>query len=114
MADPREEALDVVLGTNDSEPAIIIFANDLEAKPRLVLNIVHHILFPKSGAFEYISKRDIAIIYHIIDEIPFDFPKMLIAYIDEVMIQTKMNIPYGMAFTKIFRECGVKILANES
>ena len=76
IADPREEALNAILGTDDSEPVIINSANDLEAEPRLVLNIVHYILFPKLGAFEYISERDIAIMYHIIDEIPFDFPKM--------------------------------------
>ena len=51
--------------------------------------------------------------YHIIDEIPFDFLKMLIAYIGEAMSQTKMNVPYGMAFTKIFGECGVRIPTNE-
>ena len=51
--------------------------------------------------------------YHIIDEISFDFSKMFISYISEAISQTKMNIPYGMAFTKIFRECGVRIPSNE-
>ena len=51
--------------------------------------------------------------YHIIDEILFDFPKMFISYISEAISQIKMNISYGMAFTKIFRVCGVRILSNE-
>ena len=113
IADLREEALNAVLGIDDSDLAIIIFINDLEAEPRLFLNIVHRILIPKSGAFEYISERNLAIMYHIIDEILFDFPKMFITYIGEVISQTKMNVPYGMAFTKIFREYGVRISNNE-
>ena len=94
LVDPSEEDLNVVLGTDDREPAIIISANDLEAKLRLLLNIVHRILFPKSGAFKYISERDLAIMYHIIDEIPFDFFKIFISYISEAISQNKMNIPY--------------------
>ena len=113
MADPRMKALNAELGTDDSEPAIIIFSNDLEAEPRLLLNIVHCILFFKSGAFEYISERDLAIMYHIIDEIPFDFPKMFLTYLSEAISQTKMNVSYGMAFTKIFRKSGVRISSYE-
>ena len=75
-AELREEALNAVLDTEDSDPNLIITANDLQAEPRLLLKVVHRILFPKSGAFEYIFKRDLAVMYHIIDEIPFDFPKM--------------------------------------
>ena len=78
IADHREEALNAVLGTDDSDPTILISVNELEAKPRLLLNIVHCILFSKSRVFEYISERDLAIIYHIIEEISFDFSKMFI------------------------------------
>ena len=59
--DPREEALNAVLDTNDSDPHLLISANDLQVESRLILNIVHRILFPKSGAFKYISERDLAI-----------------------------------------------------
>ena len=48
IANPRKEALNPVLGQDDSDPAIIISTNELEAEPRLLLNIVHHILFSKS------------------------------------------------------------------
>ena len=47
--------------------------------------------------------------YHFIDEISFDFFKMFITYLSEAISQTKINVPYGMAFTKIFRESGVRI-----
>ena len=60
-ADPREDALNAVLGTDDSDSGLIITANDLQAEPRLILNVVHRILFLKSGAFEYIS--DIFIVW---------------------------------------------------
>ena len=113
MADPREEALNAVLDIEDSDSAIIISTNDLQAKPRLILNIVHRILFPKSGDFEYIPKRDLAVMYHIIDEIPFDFSKMFMNYLSEAINQTKMNVPYGMKFTKIFIESGVRISLDE-
>ena len=73
IVEPKEEALNAILGTDDSDLAIIISAKEHEAEPRLLLNIVHCMLFPKLGVFEYISKRDLAIMYHIIDEIPFDF-----------------------------------------
>ena len=38
---------------------------------------------------------------------------MFIAYLSEAISQTKMNVPYRMAFTKIFRKCGVRILSTE-
>ena len=103
IVDPREEALNIVLGQDDSDPTIIISANELEAKPRLLLNIVHCILFPKSEAFEYISERDLAIMYHIIDEIPFNFLKMLITYIGEATEKNRFSLPYDMVFTLLFR-----------
>ena len=51
--------------------------------------------------------------YHIIDEIPFDFFKMFMHYLSEAISQTKMNIPYRMALTKIFIESGLRILPDE-
>ena len=51
--------------------------------------------------------------YCIIDEIPFDFPKMFMNYLSEALSQTKMNVPYGMAFTKIFVQSGMRILPDE-
>ena len=51
--------------------------------------------------------------YDIIDEISFDFSKMFMNYLSEAISQTKMNVPYGMAFTKIFIESGVRILLDE-
>ena len=59
------------------------------------------------------SERDLAVMYHIIDKIPFDFLKLFVTYVGEAINQSKMNMPYGMTFTKIFRECGVRILNNE-
>ena len=111
--DPRENALNVVLGIDDSGSAIVITANDLQAEPRLILNVIHHILFPKSGAFEYISERDLAIMYHIIDEISFDFSKIFMHYLNEAITQIKMSLPYGMALTKIFLESGINILPDK-
>ena len=70
-------------------------------------------MFPKSDAFEYISERDLAVMYHIIDEIPVDFPKMFMHYLSEAINQTKMNVPYRMTFTKIFIKSGVRILPDE-
>ena len=112
-ADPKEDALNAILGTDDSDSSLIITANDLQAEPRLVMNVVHRILFPKSGAFEYISERDLAVMYHIIDGLPFDFPKMFMHYLKEASHQAKMNLPYGMALTKIFLESGVLIPSDE-
>ena len=51
--------------------------------------------------------------YHVIDKIPFDFLKMLMHYLTEAINQTKMNLPYGMALTKIFLESGVSIPLDE-
>ena len=51
--------------------------------------------------------------YDIIDEISFDFSKMFMNYLSEAISQTKMNVPYGMAFTKIFIESGVRIFLDE-
>ena len=75
--------------------------------------MVHRILFLKSGAFEYISERDFAVMYHIIDGLPFDFSKMFMYYLKDATHQAKMNLPYGMASIKIFLESGVNIPSEE-
>ena len=67
-----------------------------------------------SVAFEYISERVLVVMYHIIDGIPFHFPKMLMNYLSEAINQTKMNVPYGMAFTKKILESNVRIPPDES
>ena len=70
-------------------------------------------MFSKIGHFEFISECDLAIIYHVLETIPFNMVSMMVTYIGEAISQTKMNISYRMAFTKIFRKYGIRISNNE-
>ena len=41
------------------------------------------------------------------------FPKMLMHYLKDATHQAKMNLPYGMALTKIFLDSGINIFLGE-
>ena len=110
----RELALNTVLDREDCNPYMVISANDLEAESRLLLSIIGRILFPKTGRFEFISERDLAIMYHILNTISFDMGSMMISHISASTGKNRFSLPYGMVFTLIFRHYNIPISEKES
>ena len=110
----RELALNSVLEREDCNPYMVISANDLGAESRLLLSVIGRILFPKIGRFEFISERDLAIMYHILNTISFDMGSMMINHISASTGNNRFSLPYGMVFTLIFRHYNIPISDQES
>lgn len=49
-----------------------VLANHLLVEMRLLHYIVNHIFFPKMGRFDFISKRDIMVMFHVVRGIPLN------------------------------------------
>ena len=71
-------------------------------------------MFSKTRHFEFISKRDLAIIYHVLEGIPFNMASMMVTYIGEATKKNRFNLPYGMVLTLPFRESSLYIHEGES
>ena len=110
----RDLALNSVLEREDCNPYMVISANDLGVESRLLLSVIGRILFPKTSRFEFISERDLAIMYHILNTISFDMGSMMINHISASTENNRFSLPYGMVFTLIFRHYNIPISDKES
>ncbi len=80
---------------------------------RLLLSVISRTLFPKLGRFDFISERDLALMYHLLQDTPINFPKLIYKYLCEPLDKPRLSLPYGMLFTLIFRELEVPIPEGE-
>ena len=71
-------------------------------------------MFSKIGHFEFISERDLAIMYHVLEGIPFNMASTIVTYIVEATRKNRFGLPYGMVLTLLFRESGIDIPKGES
>ena len=109
----REITLRLILGRIDVGPLDVVSANQLSSEMRLLHSIVTHILFPKIGHFDFISERDLIIMYCILEEHPLNLSNLVISHMIEGSTKKNMCLPYGMVLTLIFREFGVPINEEE-
>ncbi|GFY99249.1 hypothetical protein Acr_13g0006500 [Actinidia rufa] len=84
---------------------------NLAAQPRanmlpLELRLVHHfistILIPKTGKFEYVSDRELFFLWAYVTDSKIDVALFILDQMHKVTIK-KINLPYGMLLTKVFK-----------
>ncbi len=109
----REIALNLLLGREDCGPLDVVNSQDLNVEMRLLLSIVNRVLFPKTGRFDFVSERDLAIMHHILLGIPLNLPRLMLNYISTCHRYSRFSIPYGMIFTLLFKHFKVQISENE-
>ncbi len=80
---------------------------------RLLLSIISRTLFLKTGRFDFISERDLALMFHILQDTPINFPKLIYKYICEPLDKPRLSLLYGMLFTLFFRKLEVPIPEGE-
>ena len=80
---------------------------------RLLYSIVTHILFPKTGHFDFISERDLIIMHCIPEEYSLNLPKLMITHIIEGSTKRNACLPYGMVLTLLFQDFKVSIPKDE-
>ncbi len=80
---------------------------------RLLLSFISRTLFSKTGRFDFVSEKDLALMFYILHDIPINFPKLIYKYLCEPLDKPRLSLPYGMLCTLIFRELEVPILEGE-
>ena len=65
--------------------------------------------FPKIGIFDFVSERDVILIYDVIQEAVLNLLALMMHQIRETASRAKPCLPYSMALTLVFREFGVSL-----
>lgn len=97
----------MILERSDVKGITELFANRLSVEMRLLHHILGRILFSKTGRFDFISERDIVIMYYLIQGVPLNLPSLILTQMRDEVGRAKMCLPYGMTLTSVFREVGV-------
>lgn len=52
--------------------------------------------------------------YHIVSEIPYGFPDLMLSVMKETMSRDKVALPYGTLLTHIFKFFGIRLIGEEA
>ena len=109
----RVAALTVVLGHPPQSPLDEVSASSLPIEVRILLSILSRSIFPKTGRFDFVNERDLAIMSYILQDTPINFPKLIYRYMCEPLDRPRLSLPYGMLFTLLFRQYEISIPERE-
>ncbi len=109
----RFEALTIVLGQPPQSPLDEVSASSLPIEVRILLSILSRSIFPKTGRFDFVNERDLAIMSYILQDTPVNFPKLIYRYMCEPLDRPRLSLPYGMIFTLLFRQYEISIPERE-
>ena len=109
----RKATLRLILGKEEVSPLEIVTTNQLSVEMRLLHSIIGHILFPKTGRFDFVSERDLIIMHCVLEKIPINLPKLMISYMIEASTKSQASLSYGMILTILFKEFRVPINKNK-
>ena len=76
---------------------------------RLLHSFVCKIFVPRSGKFDYITEKDLQVMHHNICEYPLDLSTFVIHRMQEAITKSKGNLPFGMAFSLVFKLVGINL-----
>lgn len=74
---------------------------------RLLHHILERIFISKIGKFDFISKRELALMYHLIQGTSMNFPGLMLVLIRKVVEKVKVCLPYGMVLTQVFESFSI-------
>ncbi|GFS30312.1 hypothetical protein Acr_00g0011330 [Actinidia rufa] len=77
-------------------------ANTLPLELRLVHHFISTILIPKTEKFEYVSDRELFFLWAYVTDSKIDVALFILDQMHKATIK-KINLPYGMLLTKIFK-----------
>lgn len=83
-------------------------ARDFDVETRLLHHIVSRIILPRGGRFDLVTNRDVAVMCHILREVPISLPQLILSVMKDV-VNRKAPLPYGMILTHVFRAFGLRL-----
>ena len=105
----KMRALQLIMENENFDFSMKVIASSLSAEMRLLFSIINRILFPKTGRFDLITERDLAVMECMIQGIPLNLPAMILRQMRKVMCNSRVSLPYGMILTLIFRQHGLAL-----
>ena len=86
-----------------------IFEKHLCTEHHLLHHITCKILILRIGRFDYVTRSDIGILYHMLKREKFNFSAMMLRIMQEARMRAKLALPYGMFLTLVFADFGVDV-----
>lgn len=77
-------------------------ANTLSTNLRLLHHIIRKIFISKTSRFDFVSKRELVLMYHMMLGIPMSLSGMMLIHMREAVESLKVCLPYGMLLTWVF------------
>ena len=71
--------------------------------------MIAQIFIPKIGRFDFVTEKDVILMHHIIKELPFNLPTLMIKVMQNAASCIKPALLYGMYLTIIFKEFGISL-----
>lgn len=98
------DGLKVILERDDFQDLKNLQANGLSVEMRLLHNMVNRIFFSKMERFDWVTEKDTAFMYYLIQGKPINLPFLMLSKIKEATKKSRICLRYGMVFTLIFIE----------
>ena len=108
-SEDRSVRIKTILGIEDHSQFCKIYGQHLNIEMRLLHIIVCCIVQPIAEGFDIITKRDLAIMYHVVQCIPLNLSRMIIRAMQEVVDRAETFLPYAMILTHIFKYFGIRL-----
>ena len=106
----KQDGLKAIVGRDDVVGDML--AHTLSLEMRLLHHMIGGIFIPKLGQFDFISERELMVMYHIIRGIPLNLLGIMMHQMREVAAKKKVCLPYGIPLMRVFLEVGI-LLENE-
>ena len=100
--DDRAAGLRFLFGRNDAMHFEKIHARNLSVAHRLLHHMTARILLPRLGRFDFLTKNDVAVMYHTLRREKFNLPAVILKVMQEASPRRKQALPYGIFLTLIF------------
>lgn len=103
----QRSVFSLILAYEVAEETREVFANQLSVEIRLLHNIVSKIFFSQTKKFDFVTKRDLALIIHIVKSIPINLPSL--QQMIEATNRPRAPLPYVMILSLLFKIHAVEL-----
>ena len=93
----KKTGLRLIIGRDDIIGDVL--APTLSVEMRVLHHIIGEIFILKLGRYDFVSKKELCMMYHIIQSIPQNLPDIMMHQIREATARNKVCLPYRMALT---------------
>ena len=108
----RRESLTVIMNNENIDTKKDYFIRDFSFQMRLLHHIVNRIFFLKVDRFDFVTQRNMYIMYHILMKKSINLSKMIMSHMVDQMNRKSGSLSYGMLLTVLFENASID-LTNE-